>query len=130
MPATKPDPARAHMAFSMVSALFNGQVPPIGTDISAITGLPKVQIAWQARLNGPLAQMAGQAGFGWHPVTAAQIGGCTFIENLIALVYSHLVPPLQLTEDEKAMHLHEVKSFVAALHFDPIAAGEEKGAKG
>jgi len=108
------------MAFSMVSALFNGQVPMIGTDISGITGLPKVQIAWQARLNGPLAQIAGQSFFGWHPVSAAQIGACTFIENLIALVYGHLVSSLQLTAADEAAHLEHVKEFVAAIHADVL----------
>ncbi len=120
-----PDPARAQMAFSMVSALFNGQVPTIGTDISAITGLPKVQIAWQARLNGPLAQMAGHSGFGWHPVTAAQIAGCTFIENLIALVYGHLMLPLHLNAAQQGAHLEHIKQFVADMHANVL--GEEDG---
>jgi hypothetical protein len=118
------DPKRARMALSMVSVLFNGQVPPIGTDISDITGLPKVQIAWQARLNGPLSQMAGQAGFGWHHVDAAEIGNCTFIENLIALVYGKLVSPQSLTAEDHARHTEHIVAFVSDVNANPVADGE------
>jgi hypothetical protein len=117
--STDYDPARARMAFTMVSALFNGQVPPVGTNISGITALAKVQIAWQARLNGPLSQMAGLAGFGWHPVAAAEIEACGFIESLISLLFSKLVPPQELSDDVLASHSAQVKQFLADVGFDP-----------
>lgn len=118
-PAGSYDPKRARMALSMVSVLFDGQVPPIGTDISAITGLPKVQIAWQARLNGPISEMAGHAGFGWHHVTAAEIGACTFIENLIALVYGKLISPQPPSPTQQAEHQEHINEFLSDLKFNP-----------
>jgi hypothetical protein len=118
------DAKRARMALSMVSVLFDGQVPAIGTDISGITGLPKVQIAWEARLNGPISQMAGQAGFGWHHVDAAEIRACTFIENLIALAYGKLVSPMALTDAQHAAHTEHIIEFVSDMHADSHAADE------
>ena len=124
-PTVDYDPNRARMALAMVSALFNGRLPPTGTDISAITGLPKVQIAWQARLNGPLANMAGQAGFGWHPVRASEIAACTFIENVIALVYGKLISPQTLSDSERATHAGRILDFLSDLDSDPNAANSE-----
>jgi hypothetical protein len=110
------DPARAQMALSMVSVLFNNHVPMIGTDISDITSQAKVQIAWQARLNGPLANMAGQAGYGWHQVKAAEIGACAFIENLLASVYGKLVPAPVVSSPDQEMHLTHVTEFLSDIH--------------
>jgi hypothetical protein len=127
--STDYDADRARMALAMVSELFNGQVPPVGTNISSLTALAKVQIAWQARLNGPLSQMAGLAGFGWHPVAAAEIKACGFIESLIALLFSKLVPPQALSDDERAAHSAQIKQFLADVSFDPKdgVGHEERG---
>src|SRR5689334_8951304 len=112
------DPPRARMAVHMVSALFaRGRIPPPGTDISDYTHRMQVVLSWEAQLNGPLAQMAGQSGFGWHQVSAAEIGGCTYIEELVALVNGKLVPrQMPLTSAGFGAAVTQMRDYLSFLH--------------
>jgi len=124
------DPNRAKMAVQMVTALFGGQIPKNGTNISAWTKKMSVQISWEAQLNGPLAQLAGQGGFGWHQVSAAEISACNVIEDLVGLVYGKLVPP-QAASDV-ATHAAAMAEFLSMTQTEPPQAtkpAKKKAAK-
>lgn len=93
------DPQRMKIALAMVSDLLGGPIPKPGTNITTWTSQINLQIAWSANLNN--SSRPSQFSYGWTQVYASEIAGCTFIEDLIGLVYSKLrssTPPPPIFE--------------------------------